>query len=86
MVPRDRIFLMGDHRDDSADSRYHLADPTLDGVAGSAAFVPESDVVGPAFAIVLPLSRATVLHVPDTFSHVPDPTGAPPAEPIIKKR
>ena len=73
VVPRDRIFVMGDHRDLSADSRCHLSDVSTQG-RGQTAFVPVSDVVGPAFAIVSPFDRAKRLHVPATFADVPAPT------------
>jgi signal peptidase I len=63
-VPAGRLWLMGDHRTDSRDSRdfhEHEGDGT----------VPESDVRGRAFAIYWPLSRATILSRPDTFAKVP---------------
>ena len=77
VVPRDHIFVMGDHRDDSFDSRCHLSDLSVQG-RGQTAFVPESDVVGPAFAIVSPFNRATRFHVPPTFAAVPAPSQTAP--------
>lgn len=85
VVPRDRIWVMGDHRDDSADSRCHLEDQSSDGRYMSA-FVPVDDVVGPVFAIVAPFSRAKLVKQPTTFTSVPAPTGAPPAEPVVNTR
>ena len=83
VVPRDRIFVMGDHRDLSADSRCHLSDVSTQG-RGQTAFVPVSDVVGPAFAIVSPFDRAQRLRVPTTFADVPAPTAAAPERGEIK--
>jgi signal peptidase I len=83
VVPRDRIFVMGDHRDLSADSRCHLSDISQQG-RGQTAFVPVSDVVGPAFAIVSPFDRAKRLRVPATFADVPAPTEPAPERGEIK--
>jgi len=84
VVPKDRIFVMGDHRDLSADSRCHLADTSTTGSRGSVAFVPEDLVVGPAFAIVAPFDRAHRLHHPATFDGVPAPVEPAPDKATIK--
>jgi signal peptidase I len=59
-VPVGKLWMMGDHRAASADSRAHRAGP-------GKGFVPESDVIGRAFVIVWPLDRAALLHRPATF-------------------
>ncbi|MEO8556724.1 MAG: signal peptidase I [Actinomycetota bacterium] len=59
-VPAGKLWMMGDHRDSSQDSRAHQQDP-------GRGFVPASDVVGRAFVIVWPLGRAAVLQRPATF-------------------
>jgi signal peptidase I len=86
VVPKDRIFVMGDHRDLSADSRCHLSDLSTTQKEGSVAFVPIDLVVGPAFAIAAPFDRAKRLHRPDTFAQVPAPTEPAPAEAVIKPK
>lgn len=84
IVPKDRLFVMGDHRNASGDSRLHLCDASVDQMpAGMTAFVPLDDVVGPAKAIIAPLNRMQGLETPVTFAGVPD-TGVPPDAPSIK--
>jgi signal peptidase I len=82
VVPKDRIFVMGDHRSLSADSRCHLAD--LSQPRGEVAFVPIRLVVGPAVAIAAPFGRTTILHRPAVFAGVPAAKNPAPTEAVIK--
>jgi signal peptidase I len=67
VVPAGKLWMMGDHRSASGDSRVHIDDP-----AGP--FVPESDVVGRALWVVWPFSQWATLPIPDTFAAVPPPS------------
>ena len=65
-VPAGRVWVMGDHRQASEDSRYH------DDGKGGTGSVPVSDVTGRALVLVWPFDRATRLTRPgDTFAKVP---------------
>lgn len=60
-VPQGELWVMGDHRQASADSRYHRDDRN-DGM------VPEDEVVGRAVVVAWPVGRWSTLPVPATFS------------------
>jgi signal peptidase I len=61
-VPKGRLWVMGDNRGNSEDSRFHQDLP-------GGGTVPEKDVVGKVWAIVWPFSRAHLLHEPATFEN-----------------
>ena len=74
-VPQGRLWVMGDHRNNSQDSRYH------EGSSGTG-FVPISDVEGRALVIAWPLSHWGVLgNYPDVFANVPDPQSSSVSSP-----
>ena len=60
LVPDGRLWVMGDHRGSSSDSRFHIDDENQ-------GTVPQDKVIGRAFVIVWPVGRATVLSVPAAF-------------------
>jgi signal peptidase I len=65
-VPEGYLWVMGDNRSQSADSRVHLGDP-------GGGFVPVDDVVGKVFAVVWPLDHAKIIKRPETFQAVEAP-------------
>lgn len=68
-VPKDKVWVMGDNRNDSADSRLH--DGTSGGKLGS---VPMSDITGQVVAIAWPISRIHSLKdYSNVFAKVPNP-------------
>lgn len=73
LVPEGRLWVMGDHRSRSSDSRAHIGDE-------NSGTVPQDKVIGRAFVIVWPLDRARILSVPDTFDSA---LGALPAAGLV---
>ena len=60
VVPRGRLWVMGDNRLVSDDSRLHTSDP-------GGGTIPEKMVIGRAFMIVWPVHRWRILQIPATF-------------------
>lgn len=63
LVPDDHVFVLGDHRLDSSDSRYAWLGP-----------IPVADVIGRAVARYWPIEVATVLVAP-TYPELAGPPG-----------
>ncbi|WLW51920.1 signal peptidase I [Streptomyces sp. YU58] len=66
VVPAGTLFVLGDHRSDSSDSRDHLGSP-------GGGMIPVGDVIGRADWIVWPAGHAARLHRPDAYARVPAP-------------
>ncbi|MFC8142648.1 signal peptidase I [Streptomyces paradoxus] len=64
VVPGGTLFVLGDHRSDSSDSRDHLGSP-------GGGMIPVGDVIGRADWIIWPFGHATGLHRPDAYARVP---------------
>ncbi|MFF4900607.1 signal peptidase I [Streptomyces sp. NPDC001068] len=73
-VPNGTLFVLGDHRSDSSDSRDHLGSP-------GGGMIPVGDVIGRADWIVWPYAHWTRLTRPAAYARVPS---SAPAEPEPK--
>jgi signal peptidase I len=68
VVPAGKVWVMGDNRNHSADSRAHMDT--------NGGFVNESDIEGQAAVIAWPLNRISALdNYPGVFRSVPAPAG-----------
>ncbi|MFF3939913.1 signal peptidase I [Streptomyces phaeofaciens] len=69
VVPEDTLFVLGDHRSSSSDSRDHLGSP-------GGGMIPVGDVIGRADWIVWPFAHIGRQARPSAYARVPGADGA----------
>jgi signal peptidase I len=75
VVPSNSLWVLGDNRDRSQDSRYHMDQP-------GKGFVPVDNVVGRAFVITWPFDRFGLIDFHhEVFASVPAPSKTPTPSP-----
>jgi signal peptidase I len=72
VVPKDRLWVMGDHRSASGDSLEHYEESN----DIQEATITEKSVVGRAFTVFWPVGRAKWLTVPDSYDNIPNASAA----------
>jgi signal peptidase I len=64
VIPAGHLWMMGDNRGFSYDSRGHMGGP-------GGGYVDQDLVVGRVFALIWPAGRAEIIHRPKTFEDIP---------------
>jgi signal peptidase I len=84
VVPAEHVFVLGDNRAASRDSRCHLNDTGPGQKTGENAFVPTDLIVGRAIAVAWPATDAHRLPVPATYAGVPAAAVPAPVRPVVQ--